>query len=544
VSVPLVSVFARWGTPEHPVQLTPGAREFLSTRVGEPSDRPAAHIGDVVLDPPSLPAAARSALVSELGESFVSSERSRRLRHIGGASLIDYVRRREGGPIDAPDAVVQPATHDEVLAVLRICSQHSVAVVPFGGGTSVVGGVEPDRGEHVAVVALALDRMDDLLEVDEQSQLARVQPGLTGPVLERLLESRGLMWGHLPQSWQRATIGGYLATRSAGQASTGYGRSDDNVESLVIATPTGTVRLGRAPSSAAGPDLQQVFLGSEGTLGIITEAQLRVRRLPRYRRYEAVMFPDFERGTQAFRELSQSGLSATVMRLSDPAETSANLAMSGPTGFTADMLDRYLRLRGVDDACLAILGWEGVSDREVRARREAALGVLRRFGAVRLGDRVGATWREHRFSGPYLRDALLDDGYIVETLETATTWTGLADLHDSLAEAITSSLTGPEGSTPYVMAHVSHVYEAGASLYVTVIAQAEQDREEQWRRAKQAAGDAIAAGGATITHHHAVGVDHRPWMEAEIGPEGIAILRSVKKTVDPSGIMNPGKLLP
>jgi alkyldihydroxyacetonephosphate synthase len=523
--------------------MRPRARAFLRSELGPASPRPAGPVSAVVLPEPAMSPAAAKALSDAVGPAHVDGSREARLAHCGGSSLSDLLARRHGRRLAAPDAVLRPGSHDEVLAVLRACAEHDVAVVPFGGGTSVVGGVAPDPGDHHAVVAVAFDRLAELVAVDEVSMLAAVQPGITGPVLERLLGARGLTWGHLPQSWERASIGGYLATRSAGQASTGYGRSDETVESLVVATPSGALRLGRGPSSAAGPDLRQLFLGGEGVLGIITEAVLRVRRLPAWEHYEGMMLPSFGDGLAAFRELAQAGLTATVMRLSDEAETVTSLTMSGPGGRTGEAFGRYLRARGVAQGCLVVLGWEAGSARAGKARRDAAHAVLRRHGAVALGSRVGRSWRAHRFGGPYLRDELLDAGYLVETLETATHWSALPQLHDDLTGAVRDALATQQHPA-YVMAHVSHVYETGASLYVTALAAAGEDPASLWAAAKRAAGDTIAASGATITHHHAVGADHAPWLQPEIGDLGVQVLAAVKGAVDPQGILNPGKLLP
>lgn len=539
----LESTVGRWGAPASPIELSRSAREFLRARLGESAPRPAHNLAEAGVPPSRLDGAAREDLAAVLGAGQVDTSRWARIRHSGGSSLSDYVQQRDAVFPHPVDAVLLPATHDEVLAVLAVCQRRGIAVVPFGGGTSVVGGVTPEDGGRGAVVAVALDRMAELLEVDEVSLTARVQPGITGPTLERLLEARGLHWGHLPQSWERATVGGYVATRSAGQASTGYGRSDESVEAITVATPAGTVRLGRAPSSAAGPDLRQVFIGSEGVLGLVTEVTLRVRRLPRYRRYEGLIFPDFGSGVRALRALAQADLSATVMRLSDGAETEATLAMSGPQGSAKDLLERYLRLRGVHGGCLAILGWEGVSPAATAARRRAAWVALKKHGAVSLGGRVGDAWRRHRFDGPYLRDVLLDDGCIVETLETATHWSTLGPLHQAVSDAVRGALAG-EGYEPIVLCHVSHVYATGASLYFTAIAPAQADREAQWRAAKRAASEVIMTHGATITHHHAVGTDHRPYLATEVGDIAVDLLRAVKATVDPAGILNPGKLLP
>lgn len=540
----LESTVGVWGAPAHPIQISDQARDYLTARLGRPAESARQSLGDAKLPDQRLTAEAQSDLAGAIGADQVDTSHSARIRHSGGSSLTDYLGQRAAHFPEAVDAVVRPSSTDEVSAILAVCQSRGIAVVPFGGGTSVVGGVRPDDGGRGAVVAIAFDRMAELIDVDEVSLTATVQPGITGPALERLLDARGLHWGHLPQSWERATVGGYLATRSAGQASTGYGRSDESVESITVATPAGVMRLGRAPSSAAGPDLRQLVIGSEGTLGVITEATIRVRRQPRYRHYEGLIFPDFATGAAAFRALAQADLTATVMRLSDDGETELTMTMSGPEGRAADLLDRYLGLRGITGGgCLAILGWEGVSPKATAARREAAWVALKRFGAVQLGAKVGKAWREHRFNGPYLRDVLLDEGCIVETLETATDWADVPDLHAAVRAALHEALA-VDGADPLVFAHISHVYDTGSSLYFTAIAPAGADPAVQWRRAKQAASEAILRHGATITHHHAVGTDHRPYLEAEVGDVGLAALRAVKGALDPAGIMNPGKLIP
>lgn len=531
----------RWGTPKEPVSLDPDMRSFLAEHVGAATPWPAGSPEHWALPEPRLSEDDLAALRAIVGEDNVRIDRDSRLSHLGGASFSDYARRRVGDVVDAPDAVVAPETHDDVQKILRACAERSVAVVPLGGGTSVVGGLRLDRPH----IALSLRRMNALVDLDSTSAIVTVGPGITGPRVEALLAPRGFTLGHLPQSWQRATIGGYVATRSAGQASTGYGRSDDMVESLVVATPRGTLELGRGPSSAAGPDLRGLFVGSEGAFGVITSVALRVRRLPTERIYEGVLFPDFAAGREAFREAAQSRTTADVMRLSDGDETRTTLLMSAPGGVAGAALDRYLRLRGVEASrsSLAIIGWEGVDRDAVRARRSATWRVLKRHGAVSLGRRAGESWRRHRFEGPFLRDALMDAGYLVETVETATSWTKLPPLHDSVHAALAHSLGPPPG--PYVMSHISHVYETGASLYTTVIAVADQgDPVGQWSRAKRAVTDAICEQGATITHHHAVGRDHAPWLIQEIGSLGVEVLESVKSGIDPGDVMNPGTLLP
>ena len=535
----LADRYARWGAAGPAHDLDPRAAQYVADALGPPHPVPAVPVSQVEPGPSRLGSAALAALASAVGEAHVHMDRDSRLAHAGGLSYVDLLDRRSARHPEVPDAVVSPGSHEDVVALLAAAGTGGFALVPFGGGTSVVGGVRPDPGARSGVVAISFDRMAELVDVDAVSGTARVQPGMTGPVLERLLAARGLTWGHVPQSWERASIGGYAATRSAGQSSTGYGRSDATVEAMVVATPRGTLRLGRAPSSAAGPDLRALFLGSEGVLGIITEVTLRVRRVPSTRWFEALMLPSLDAGLEAFRELAQSRACADVMRLSDLAETRATMHMSGPAGRTASAMAAYLRIRGVSDGAMAIMGWDGTSASQVRARRSMAFDILRRHGAASLGRGAGESWLRHRFEGPYLRDTLMDQGYLVETLETATSWAGLAELRESVTLALTESL-----GRSYVMAHVSHVYETGASLYVTALASAGPDQAERWRAAKHAASEVIVAHGATITHHHGIGSDHAPWLDAEVGPVGVDLLRTVKAHLDPQGILNPGVLLP
>ncbi len=471
-----------------------------------------------------------------LGAEYVLLGPVERLGRASGLSYLDLLRRRGFGEFPVPDAVVLPGDPGEVQAVLEICARHDVGVVPFGGGTSVVGGVSALRGDKPAVIALDLTRLDGLVSVDPVSHIAVLRAGVRGPDAEALVAGHGFTLGHFPQSYERATIGGFAATRSAGQASSGYGRFEDMVSGVRLATPRGEWKLGVAPASAAGPDLRHLAVGSEGALGVITEVALRVRPVPALRRYEGYVLDGWENGTAAVRELAQRHALADVTRLSDVDESEVSLALND--GWKTAALRRYLRARGIAEPCLLIVGWEGASKREVARRRQDTTGVLGAFGAVRIGRTLGESWRRGRFNGPRQRDALLDNGVCVETLETATHWSKLSELRDAVRAAITGSL-----GSAIVMCHVSHAYETGASLYFTVLtSRDEADPIGQWQRAKAAASEAILGLG-TISHHHAVGVDHAPYLAAEIGSLGVEVLRAAKKAVDPTGILNPGKLL-
>ncbi|MEU4342751.1 FAD-binding oxidoreductase [Nocardia sp. NPDC023852] len=524
-------VWDAWGIPAGHKPLSARIRGLLTQVFGVSGDPVARRDeGDVPLRESALTPAQRAGLVEVVGADNLSAEHRDRLLHAGGKSTLDLLRRRVEGPQDAPDAVVFPADHDQVLAVLAYCAENAVAVVPFGGGTSVVGGLDPVRGRFDAVIALDLRRLDTITRIDPVSGTATLGAGLTGPRTEELLAAHGFSLGHFPQSFEFASIGGFAATRSSGQASAGYGRFDDMVQRLRIATPSGTLELGRAPASAAGPDLRELFVGSEGTFGVITEVTLRVHPVPEAVAYQAWSFPDFETGAAALRSVVQAGAAPTVLRLSDEVETGINLARSGDIGGNP--------IAG----CLAITTVEG-SAAHVAARSAEANALFTAAGGTALGQTPAEEWEHGRFAAPYLRDALLDVGVLCETLETATTWSNVMALKAKVTGALTDALGGQD-TPPLVMCHISHTYPTGASLYFTVIAKQLDDPIAQWQVAKRAVGDAIVAAGGTITHHHAVGTDHRPWLPDEVGDLGVRVLRAVKAELDPAGILNPGKLFP
>jgi alkyldihydroxyacetonephosphate synthase len=487
---------------------------------------------DVRLDPSQLPEALRS----RFGE-ILRDDREARVLHARGKSYPDLVRQRAGDGTDAPDGVLTPRSHDEVRAVLDACAGAGVAVVPFGGGTSVVGGLEPLREGFSALISLDLGALDAFEMLDERSQLAVVGGGIRAIDLDARLADRGFTLGHFPQSYEHVSIGGCVATRSAGQASTGYGRIEDLVVGARLAAPAGDLDLRAQPASAAGPELRRLVIGSEGVLGPITQVALRVRPLPELTRYEGWIFPSFGAGAEVLRRLEQEDIAPDVARLSDEVETRMGFGLAGLGTLRATALSGYMRARGVAHGSAAIVGWGGGED-AVRGRRETAVEVLRDGGGVAIGQQAGKAWVRTRFAGPYLRDELMDRGVLVETLETATTWTQLFTLYRAVGDAL-------RGHAPLVACHISHVYPTGASLYFTFMVRARRGEElEQWAQIKAAASEAIVATGATISHHHAVGRDHARYLASEVGETGVAALRALKRELDPAGIMNPGKLLP
>jgi alkyldihydroxyacetonephosphate synthase len=528
-----------WGSGGEREPLSADATAMLEELVGEGTPTAAVDIDDVPLpDPAPLPAS----ITDAVGGANILTDARERVRHAAGMSYPDLVRLRTGALADAPDAVVVPPDREAVVALLDACAREAIAVVPFGGGTSVVGGVDPARGPFQRLISVDLRSLRSV-SVDRRSLTARLEPGLTGPEAERALAPHGVTLGHFPQSFERATIGGFAAARSAGQASSGYGRFDALVTSVRLDAPAGEMRTRETPHTAAGPSLRELIVGSEGALGVITEVEARVRPTPEANRYEGWIVPDFESGSEVVRRLVHEDALPDVIRVSDRTETRVSLGLSGTGGIARRVLDGYLGLRRRSEGCIVIAGWEG--EREGVARRRT-LGhrVLRREGAVSLGGRPGRAWHRGRYRGPYLRDELLDLGYMVETLETAHTWSRLGELYAAVRDAIESALARA-GTPGLAFCHLSHAYRDGASLYFTFLAPSRPGEEiERWRAVKHAASGAIVGAGGTITHHHGVGRDHVPYMRDEVTGLGVEALRAVKERLDPAGIMNPGKLLP
>ena len=529
-----------WGDPAVEPHLDGEALAVLRERIGKlEAWPPARELGDF-----ELPAAEPlpRAVVDAVGEGNVFADDENRLRHATGRGYVDLVRLRNGALEAAPDAVVLPPDAEALRGVIAACAAEGVAIVPFGGGTSVVGGVEPIRGHYGRLISLDLGALRDV-EVDERSLTARLGAGLRGPEAEEALGRHGLTLGHFPQSFEYATVGGFAATRSAGQASGGYGRFDELVSSVRLLAPAGELTTLETPHTAAGPALRELVIGSEGVLGVIPDVTVRVRPTPSVKRYEAWMAESFEAGAEIVRALAQGPGLPEIIRISDEEETEGTLALSGPRGFSGRLFDRYLGLRGRRRGALVIVGFEG-EEESVARRRALTVRLLREGDAAYLGQAAGRAWEHGRFQGPYLRDTLMGIGAMVETLETSHTWSRFGELHGAVGAAIRAALT-EQGTPGLVFCHLSHAYADGASLYFTFISRARRGAElEQWAALKRAACEAIVAHGGTITHHHAIGRDHAPYLEAEVGETGLEVLRAGKAQLDPTGIMNPGKLLP
>ena len=450
-----------------------------------------------------------------------------RALHTYGRSFRDVVRAFAGDLPHPPDMVAYPSTEADVVALLDWCTDAGVAAIPYGRGSSVVGGVECDVGDgYAGVVSIDLSRLDRVLEVDRTSRAARIQAGATGPGLEEQLRPHGYTLRHFPQSFEHSTLGGWIATRSGGHYATNYTHIDDFVESLRVVTPRGPLESRRLPGSGAGPSPDRLFLGSEGILGVITEAWMRVQDRPRFKAGASVRFPSLGSAVDAARALSQAALFPSNCRVLDPGEAAANAGASG-------------------SEALLVLAFES-ADHPLDAWIARAVELCADHGGTHDGITSSSTegaagqWRNAFIRAPYGRDAVVATGCIAETFETAVTWDRFADLHHDVTAAASRAL--PEGGS--ITCRFTHVYPDGAAPYFTVLAPATHGTQlERWAEVKEAASEAILAAGGTITHHHAVGRDHRPWYDRQRPDLFADALRAAKQALDPGAVLNPGVLL-
>ncbi len=483
---------------------------------------------------------------SGLGDLF-TGEKYERVVHSLGKAYRDVVRGFRGEFPNPPDLVAYPRDESEIEVVLSWAEAEGAVVVPFGGGTSVVGGVET-RGVDRPVVSLDLKRLDRVLEIDAESLAARIQAGATGPTLEEQLRERGLTLRHFPQSFEYSTLGGWIATRAGGHFATLYTHIDDLVESVRAVTPRGRWESRRLPGSGAGPSPDRALLGSEGVLGVIAEAWVRVRPRPEFKSSASVQFEDFAAAARAVREIAQSGLNPANCRLLDKLEAGTTGAGTGERhllvlGFESAGLPVDEPMRQAVDIAQSHGGTTGPTGRNVKA------SLTNRPVGGQGGDAVGA-WRGAFLMAPYLRDTFVACGVLSETFETAVTWDRFEEFHASAMEAVRGKVAevcdapaeGP--GAPRVSCRFTHVYPDGPAPYFTVLAPAVRGGEvEQWDEIKAAAAEAVIEGGGTITHHHAVGRDHRPWYDRQRPAPFAAALRAAKTELDPAAILNPGVLI-
>jgi alkyldihydroxyacetonephosphate synthase len=493
-------------------------------------------LDDLDLAPPRIVAPAAL-------QAICSTDRYDRAGHTHGKSYRDIVRNFRGDLAHAPDVVARPTTEAEVIALLDWCSSVGAAAIPYGGGSSVAGGVEADVGDgYVGAVSIDLTSLDRVLEIDRVSRAARIQGGALGPVLEEQLRPHGLTLRHFPQSFEFSTLGGWLATRSGGHYASVYTHIDDLTESMRVVTPTGISESRRLPGSGAGPSPDRWFLGSEGSLGIITEAWMRLQDRPVHRASAGVRFVDLSAGATAVRAISQAALFPTNCRLLDPGEAASSAgATDGSAVLVLGFESAHHPVGPWLDIALAICADHGGTlpdpPRYRSGEREAAAG-----SGAPAGGAVEA-WRNAFLRAPYGRDALVAMSVIAETFETACTWDRFDELHAGVTEAVTSAMDEICGGGT-ITCRFTHIYPDGPAPYFTVMAPSRWGSElSQWAEIKAAASDALLTHGGTITHHHSVGRDHRLWYDQQRPDVFASALRAAKAELDPAGILNPGVLI-
>lgn len=533
-----------WGDEDTSYPLPESAVEHLVAVIGE---------GDQASDIPLENILAALPTSTLTPHPLVTTNPEKRVRHSRGQSLPDWIALRSGRINRFTDGVAYPTSDTDVRSLLDYAHQSRTTLIPYGGGTSVVGHINPLPGDN-PTLTVDLSCMDKLIAIDKISQLATFEAGVCGPFLETQLNSQGYTLGHYPQSFELSTLGGWIATRSTGQQSYHYGRIEDLFAGGHVETPTGPLDLPPFPASAAGPDLRQLILGSEGRFGIITRAIVRIRSLPEADDFFAVFFRDWESGVAAVRNIAQDGAKVSMLRLSDAQETDTTLALSGKKRLAA-WAQRGLDLLGYRSGrCLLIFGVTGTRKSAKQARRQV-METTRAHGGLPTGQTIGKMWAKNRFLAPYLRNSLWEHGYALDTLETAVPWSAIlptaAAIKKSIQNGILDNTEAVGTSTNdrpkvLVFSHLSHVYTDGASIYTTYIYPRSADPDETlhyWQILKAAASQVIVDHGGTISHQHGVGYDHLPYLSAEKGQVGMSMLEATRKVLDPEGVLNPGKLL-
>jgi alkyldihydroxyacetonephosphate synthase len=529
--------------------LAPFIEKVLGLKVGAPT-APPPRFHELVVPESRLPDDLRAALERAVTPAFVSVDPRDRVVHGRGKSVRDLILQRRGDLGRVVDAVLRPADERQVTEILRAAVSFDAVVIPFGGGSSISGSLEPAADETRPILSIDLTRLDRVLQIDHVSRLARVQAGVMGPALEEQLGAAGYTMGHLPDSFPHSTLGGWIATRSSGMQSDRYGDVADLTKGLRVVTPSGTLVVRPLPATSTGPSVREMVLGSEGRLGIITEATVQVHRLPGRRTILGYLFPTFADGLAAMRDLAADGCPVSVTRISDANETKFSFALrQNPTPLDRMQswaLRQYLgRRRGFDvqAMCLAFVGYEG-SPRQVTARRRTVGKIIRAHGGLGIGSGPGALYDRKKFDTPYIRDFLLDRGGVGDVSETAMPWSRMTAVYDAVTAAADEAFDQIKVQG-YFMCHLSHSYHAGACLYFTFafVPSASADMITEYDVVKSAVQQAFVDHGATLSHHHAVGTEHSQWLEQEISGSGVAMLKALFDGTDPGRHLNPGKIV-
>jgi alkyldihydroxyacetonephosphate synthase len=524
-----------WGAQnsQYTTQLNDSMKHMLESMLGSSIGLPPATIEQVMANVPKsrLPA-----------NPLVTMDTEIRLRHARGHSFPDWLAMRCNKVDSFPDGVAFPETSEEVQQLLQYARDNNAAVIPYGGGTSVAGHINPQQSEK-PVLTIDMGQMKQLLNLDIESRLAVFGAGVCGPELEQQLQEKGYTLGHYPQSWELSTLGGWIASRSSGQQSLHYGRIEQLFAGGKIETLKGCMDIPTFPASSAGPDIREIIMGSEGRMGIITEATVRVRPLPEHDSFHVIFFPSWEKGLAAVRNIAQADIQLSMVRLSNALETGSLIKMGG---YPVESLEQALVENGIGEGkTMLTYGLTG-SNEQCQFASQLTAKYCDQQGGFAGDDALGKQWAHGRFRAPYLREPLGDAGYAVDTMETALDWVRVPQAVENIETAIRNALQD-ENEKVFAYTHLSHVYGQGSSAYTTYLFRCGSSHTatfKRWQKLKAAGAQAIVDSGGTISHQHGVGVDHKAYLMAEKGPLGIAAIRNLSEMFDPPGLMNPGKLLP
>ncbi|MCH8498746.1 MAG: FAD-binding oxidoreductase [Marinobacter sp.] len=524
-----------WGDDQFNLELPPNGKQFLADLIGTTAPLQDVSLADVMSKVPA----------SRLPDHpLITTDAETRIRHARGQSLPDWLAMRSGDFGLFPDGVAFPETDEQVRELLDFAISNTIHVIPYGGGTSVAGHINPeDHGQPVLTISMS--RMNRLLDLDTESQIATFGAGTPGPLVEAQLKAHGYTLGHFPQSFELSTLGGWVASRSSGQQSLRYGRIEQLFAGGTVQTLKGAWELPAIPATSAGPDLREWFMGSEGRLGIITTVKVRVSPVAPQESFHVVFFPSFSAAKRATRTLVQSRVPLSMLRVSNATETTTQLALAGHESLIR-LLERFLNFRGAGEGkCMVTLGLTGTKA-QCRSALHQLKAIVRDNDGVYTGTHLGRKWAEKRFTMPYLREALWQLGYAVDTLETSTNWANV----DSLMEKIEGNLRAGlknKGQSVHVFTHLSHFYGQGCSLYTTYVFPVAGSYDEtfaHWQHLKHTTSEIIVNNQGTISHQHGVGKDHAPYLPVEKGSLGIYAIESLVQAFDEQALLNPGTLLP
>mgnify|MGYP001249945047 CR=1 FL=1 len=538
----LMRAWNGWGNGQYAMDLPENGQSFLAERIGAGHVIPDATLESVCAQVPvsRLEQLDLSGLSSQ---ALIKTDPETRVRHARGQSLPDWLAMRSGDFGLFPDAVAFPETSDEVAELLQLADQQNIDLIPYGGGTSVAGHINPQASER-PVLTVSMARMNRLMDLDKESQIATFGAGTPGPLLEQLLRAEGYTLGHFPQSFELSTVGGWVASRSSGQQSLRYGRIEQLFAGGRVETLQGTLDIPTIPASSAGPDVREMVLGSEGRLGIITEVKVRVTPIAAKENFYVAFFPSWEAARTATRQIKQQGIALSMLRVSNAIETETQLALAGHPKQIA-LLEKVLSLRGIKEGkCMLTFGTTGTKRQCKTALRETR-AIIKSNKGLYTGTYLGNKWAEKRFSMPYLRESLWRLGYAVDTLETATTWDNVDNLLNKMEDSLRNGLA-KHGKSVHVFTHLSHFYNQGCSIYTSYIFSNGDDADETlayWRELKHNTSEVIVNNGGTISHQHGVGKDHAPYLPVEKGELGMRAIGALVKEFDPQVRLNPGTLI-